>query len=298
MQQGIFERDKIIEGLLHSLRDKTRVYAKSSAMPKKFIFICGKNYQISDSARKWLETKLERKDDRIKCIIAEKLYSFNECNIFDFENLLAEISDKIIIILESPGSFCELGMFVNAPKIRPKLIAINEDNPNFATSFVSQGPLQLIKNQLVLYQGDIKESKNVHRLIRDLCEQGTSKVPHNTPGKQLKLKAFICELLNIIYLFAPICADEIEYVYEIVFEATNIDERLDSDIEELKGIKSVLKLLFRLDLITYHDGYYFAKEDMKFSKFAFITEQSQINQFRSKYLARMYKLDKKRVSLL
>ena len=49
-------------------------------------------------------------------------------DIFSFEKMLAEISDRIIIIAESPGTFCELGAFVMDEKCREKTTVINEDN--------------------------------------------------------------------------------------------------------------------------------------------------------------------------
>lgn len=53
-------------------------------------------------------------NEAVLCIIAEKLYvqDLSE-DIFSFEKMLAEISDRIIIVAESPGEhFCELGAFV------------------------------------------------------------------------------------------------------------------------------------------------------------------------------------------
>ena len=44
----------------------------------------------------------------------------NSIDLLIFEEFLAEVSDSIILFVESPGSFCELGAF---PRCRQDLCA-------------------------------------------------------------------------------------------------------------------------------------------------------------------------------
>ena len=299
MLNNIFESDKKIGELLLDLKNKLRVYAKSDNMPKKFIFICGKQKDNDkNSPRNWLMNKLETSDSKIKCLIAEDLYFSQDYNILTFENLLAEISDDIIIILESPGTFCELGAFVNKQNLTDKLIVINEDNPSFEKSFISLGPLKKIKKEnLLLYQGKFTRSPKINDLIYNIKGKPTSKVIHNDLSKPIELKSLICELLNIVFLFAPICDYEIEYVYQKIFDIPAIDIKNKKE-HGISNINTLLKLLYKLDLISYNKGYYSAKEDVQFKTFAFLWTEEQICTFRSEYLARLYKLDKERLSAL
>lgn len=297
MSNNIFETDKNIRELISELKRKLRVYAKSDNMPKKFIFICGKQKNDDKySPRNWLMRELEASDSKIKCLIAEDLYFGQDYNILTFENLLAEISDDIIIILESPGTFCELGAFVNKHSLIDKLIVINEDDPNYEKSFISLGPLKKIKNEnLLLYQGKLINSPKIDDLIKKIRVKRISKVKHNDEGKPLDLKSLICELLNIVFLFAPICDYEIENVYKNIFDIDSIDIKNKKE-HGITNISTLLKLLFKLDLISYNHGYYSAKEDVQFKTFAFLWTEEQICAFRAEYLARLYKLDKERLS--
>ena len=78
-------------------------------------------------------------NEAVLCIIAEKLYvqDLSE-DIFSFEKMLAEISDRIIIVAESPGTFCELGAFVMDEDCRRKTMVINEDNADYENSFITK----------------------------------------------------------------------------------------------------------------------------------------------------------------
>lgn len=298
MLNKIFEEDKIVKTLLSTLSTKLRRNVTSKNLAKKFIFICGKQIdENKDNVRRWLTSVLEKNDVNIKCLIAEDLY-FSTCDLLTFENLLAEISDYIIIILESPGTFCELGAFVNNQTMVDKIIVINEDNPRYEKSFISLGPLRkLNNNNLVLYQGKLNQSPDVHRMIERVKTSRTSGVLHNKSSGDLELKALIYELLNIVYLFTPICDYEVEIVYKKIYNIGKYMNIKNHKQHGINDIKQLLKLLFKLDMIEYKNGYYYSKDDMKMMNFAFLQDELQISSIRSQYLSRLYKLDKERMKI-
>ena len=47
-------------------------------------------------------------------------------NLLDIENIIGAYADSIIIILESPSTFAELGAFANNPELVKKILVINE----------------------------------------------------------------------------------------------------------------------------------------------------------------------------
>ena len=58
-----------------------------------------------------------------------------------FEEFLAEVSDCIILFVESPGSFCELGAFSYADKLfSDKLAIIIDKQYEGSESFIITGP--------------------------------------------------------------------------------------------------------------------------------------------------------------
>lgn len=67
-------------------------------------------------------------------------------NLLTLENMLVESVDIVIVIPESPGSFAELGAFVNNEKLREKIICLRDEKFKKDKSFLNYGPMQLIKN--------------------------------------------------------------------------------------------------------------------------------------------------------
>ena len=65
-------------------------------------------------------------------------------NILDVEHDISEFADHIIIILESPSAFAELGAFAHA-KLRNKLIIINDKKYESENSFINLGPIKAIR---------------------------------------------------------------------------------------------------------------------------------------------------------
>ena len=118
---------------------------------------------------------------------------------------LAKLADLVIIIVESPGTFAELGAFSNSDELRPKLLAVidSEFSPP-QNSFIALGPIHWIEAvscfaptiyvplaSILTAVGEIQE-----RLSR--IKTATAKVSNLTENpKQLLL--FICDLVAIIH---------------------------------------------------------------------------------------------------
>ena len=60
---------------------------------------------------------------------------------------LAALADLVIIIVESPGTFAELGAFSLSDPLRKKLLPIVDEQYKHAQSFISTGPLAWIDQQ-------------------------------------------------------------------------------------------------------------------------------------------------------
>lgn len=97
----------------------------------KFVFLCGTAYSEQEYAktnRGIIDKYLKSKSDDIFIVLSEKLWedSFEpSIDLLTFEEFLAEVSDVIILFVESPGSFCELGAFVFAENLfSDKLIIV------------------------------------------------------------------------------------------------------------------------------------------------------------------------------
>ena len=74
------------------------------------------------------------------------------------EMLLVDVSDLVVLIPDSPGSLCELGLFSSYPSATSKLlILVNADYPEKG-SYVTDGPLTAARhNQAEVYHVDYSD---------------------------------------------------------------------------------------------------------------------------------------------
>jgi hypothetical protein len=114
----------------------------------QLIFLCGANSSPGNpSARREAVKKfIENISTDYRVLYAEAVLnvlskSRSNGNLLDAENEISYIADKIVIILESPSAFCELGAFAH-PALRKKLIVINDSQFQHSSSFINLGPIK------------------------------------------------------------------------------------------------------------------------------------------------------------
>jgi len=132
---------------LDKLRLALRSGQPSISSDDQFLFLCGanKSNNTPSARRETLKKFIESLSTNYHVIYAENV--FNELssigsrkNILDIEHELSEFADKIIIVLESPSAFCELGAF-SSKEIRSKLLIINDSYFENNNSFITIGPI-------------------------------------------------------------------------------------------------------------------------------------------------------------
>lgn len=138
------------------------------------LFLCGAaSTKNKTSYRDLLKEKLN-KIRRITVLYPEDLFmemlSRKKYDLLTLEKFLAINCDYIIIVCESPGSFTELGAFVNNSETVDKVIVLLQTKYKNAKSFICQGPVQYIlsrnKNHVIYYNQDIEEATSkIQKLI-------------------------------------------------------------------------------------------------------------------------------------
>lgn len=142
---------RAISFLRNSIEGKNITIASST--PRLF-FLCGANKEEGGLSirRQRLKTFIETNIDNSIVVIAENFFDNylrnhsqkkDKKNSLDFEFILSHISEKVIIVLESYSSFCELGAFSHR-SLRSKLIVINDNTYKNAPSFINTGPIAAI----------------------------------------------------------------------------------------------------------------------------------------------------------
>ena len=143
---------RLIRDRLESLRYSIRV--GGVYFPRNFssfVFLCGANkskLEVSERRNALMEFA-QAHLTHTHFFIAERMFSTlqeegHKGNLLDVEQLISDFSDYVLIVLESPSSFAELGAFSHQT-LRDKLIVINDTKFIHEESFVNLGPIAAIK---------------------------------------------------------------------------------------------------------------------------------------------------------
>jgi hypothetical protein len=116
----------------------------------KFVFLCGANKDKStiSERRKALLEFSQQHLPHTQFFLAERIFTTlrteeHKGNWLDLEHDISMFADNIIIVLESPSSFTELGAFSH-DKLRSKLIIINDSQFKKEESFINMGPIKAV----------------------------------------------------------------------------------------------------------------------------------------------------------
>lgn len=266
-----------INDIINKLKNSVRKNKFESNILPKFIFICGE--QILDKNKKVKSTIQLKKDknkrqvlieklenisnNNVICVISEKIFSDSlRIDSLTFEELLAELSDKIIIIVESYGTVCELGAFTVKDEYMKKLLVINDQKFSTEPSFINEGPVRKIKEKnesnYILANYDYKLFKTNFQITESLknISQKNLVIYPNNKHNELDLKNLIYELLNIIELFQPLDTYELFYIYKNVKGFDKINFEIKNRTKH--GINSpnkIVALMEKMELIKINNCY-------------------------------------------
>ena len=91
-------------------------------------------------------------------------------DLLTLEKFLANNSDLIVIVCESPGSFAELGAFVNNEMTLKKVVVLLHINFKNTKSFIRQGPVEYVKkknsNNVIFYDNVLNKYIQFHLYIQ------------------------------------------------------------------------------------------------------------------------------------
>jgi hypothetical protein len=139
------------EQLLGSLRkifQNKRIYYRKDRF---IMFVCGGRFdEAAVSLRKGFIEWASRNLPQFVCLMAEDALKDSFAgegrkfvNLSNFESILADVADCVVIFPESPGSFAEVGFFANS-KISEKTLVVNPLLLQAVESFLNLGPIDTI----------------------------------------------------------------------------------------------------------------------------------------------------------
>ena len=235
------------------------------------IFLCGGPTATDSaphrSARDYFWRHLQQNLPEIfkRVELAETINNWLMGNVFsdllELEEHLADISDLIILFVESPGSIAELGVFAASSILEPKTLAIVNNSHRTDGSFIADGPLRRLcvkNNSRVLYYrwnpGDLKglatreafeECSSDLSLLLTQREKNATQEPQltNSHGHHMLLAADLVDIIGIV-------------TQEDISDCL-AQWNYDCKPEQLKKYLSLLRNLNLLHLFPYSSQQYF-----------------------------------------
>lgn len=217
-------------------------------------------------------------------ILAEEfedwLHYSNVSNLIDFEIPLAELARMVVLILEGPGAYAELGSFCVLNSIQKKLITIVNTESIPDGSFINHGPLKYLEekgeqspvvrlNWRVTYKANHNIiSSSLSDSIHDIYE--TSQIIVDTLAHEYEKRNVISPKIDIknpghqaliiadlIYLFSGLIIKEIrenlKYIYKL--------ELSNEKIKELIYILICLRFVRKSEITNGSSVYYVSTEN-------------------------------------
>lgn len=170
-----------------------------------YVFLCGGAGK--DHIRNTVRGMLEKNNYQIlypEDLFVDIINNDKKSDLLDYENLLAQNADVVCVICESPGSFAELGAFVQNDTIKSRMVAAINYRYKRDKSFIMLGPirhLRKINPHCVLEYNETNLEEFVAKLgkafnhIRRKWTRGNEKLSFNN------LSTYIAFIPVILYFF-------------------------------------------------------------------------------------------------
>jgi len=189
------------ERLIQSLTSSHYRFRRSDPV----VFLCGGERSV---ARDELAAYLKKFGPSALLFYAETVWDLIQSRLplgaLKMESELAALADIVIIIVESPGTFAELGAFSNSDPLRRKILPIVDDQfkpPQ--KSFLALGPLCWIEAESLFTPPIYVALSGILAAMGEI-EERISRVPRTTThlanlGDSFKhLLLFLCDLVAVI----------------------------------------------------------------------------------------------------
>lgn len=220
--------DALIERVAHIFQNKKILATRS----RYIAFLCGGSVKSrARSMRKRFIKYAKHNLPSVRIFLAENAqtdiseHSDPELiNVAEFEELIASISDCIIIFPESPGSYAELGYFAKHERIRESLLVVNDENLQSEDSFINNGPIRMIDEFsafqpviLLSFKGGDPDFNHIVQRLRNRFPSRYRKSFEFGPWNLFSNKVKMFLIFEIVRMFRILNVESIKYILEKIF---------------------------------------------------------------------------------
>jgi hypothetical protein len=261
-----------------------------------FIFLCGGTTILSETDGQPPRYKSMRKaildvvtddipDFSSKIRLAEDYQDWHEHgavkNLIDFELAIADMAGSIVLILEAPGAYAELGSFSVLDRLSEKLILVVNKKLIADDSYISLGPIKYLEDnsRIVLkFSWDVSYivkgvdrdkidtllTSNTEsllakaRMIGGRISEESESILLKSPRVDLNRSGHICLVIgDLIYHFGALRISEIKGYLSDWFEIKGMS------ISTVRSYLYILKAFDFIDEVDVGDKYYIPTENNK-----------------------------------
>ena len=244
----------------------------------------------------------------INVVLSEQLWEDgfdSKIDLLTFEEFLAEVSDAIILFVESPGSFCELGAFAYADSLfSDKMIVVLDEAYRNSRSFISTGPvLKASDNGSKVVYAEIKygallASEELRSVVLDLTSRmKTSSINKRTINKDTNvyISSFIPEVLEIIRLAQPILSADLIQLYKDIkgIDTFTFIKRNGEAFSREIQVTYIWKMLKVAQIVRIDEGYLSLLNYSKTQNFMLRYSGNAMDRERNRIICRKYRYGEK-----
>lgn len=277
----------------------------------KFVFLCGRTYKSNEdyeeSNRGIIARYLQTKAKDVHIVLSERLWEEgfdSNIDLLTFEEFLAEVSDFIILFVESAGTFCELGAFACADKLfSAKLVIVNDEKHKNEKSFINTGPTAKAKRDgsKVIYASlngsALLSSSEIREMIAEKTNEFasksslTNKRKINKDENRILIDTFILEILEIIKLAQPIDRKDLLDLYKAIkgFSSFTFVKKNGEQFHNEIKFEYIIKLLVNVGLIELKDNSITFSGHTDIQPFMLKYSKRAENKERNRMLCRKYR---------
>ena len=206
---------------------------KSQNLNEISIFLCGGSGKEEEKFRREVGEKISKRPSPYKYYVyypedmfIELILGYQKQDLLTLENLLADSASSIVILLQSPGTFTELGAFTNYKKLSNKLIVIIDPKYTRKKSFINLGPVRFLKTKTKSKVLSMPmNNSNLNKLVEQITETTRDMDKHSLQTRDLTNPIFAYRFyLALIYIFEPIPKNAVIAISRLL--ATNKERKI------------------------------------------------------------------------
>jgi len=186
---------------------------KSQNLDEISIFLCGGSSKEEEKFRRKVGEKICATSKRSpykysvyypEDMFIELILGYQKQDLLTLENLLADSASSIVILLQSPGTFTELGAFTNYKKLSNKLIVIIDPKYTRKKSFINFGPVRFLKTKTKSKVLSMPmNNSNLNKLVEQITETTRDMDKHSLQTRDLTNPIFAYRFyLALIYILS------------------------------------------------------------------------------------------------